>query len=168
VKINRYVPAQLAIGVALIAAAAGCGGSSSASTGSAPQSAAVNIPPPPRKPLSSPEVAVRSYIEGVQAVNGDAICNSLAGALQRSIMTSIVRARPKEAGASCGQAMTGLVEAITSPSEAHAKLPRFRVKQTSGDTAVVTYVGAASHKLRTFVLVKSGPGWLIEKINGKG
>ena len=102
------------------------------------------------------------YIEGVSAVNGGAICNAMDANLEHKIIQEIVRARPSEAHSSCAQALTGLVAATTTPSERSGKLPTFRVT-TTGNTAVVKYVGTHTHHPHTFTLVKQGPGWLIER-----
>lgn len=165
-RIRRYsTPVQIVLGVVLVAVIAGCGGSSSASSGGAPQNAAQTTPQ--RVALTTPQGAVLSYIKGVQAVNGNAMCNALDESLQKATMRTIVRARPAEAGTPCAQALAGLVAATATPGEAHAKLPRLHVT-ISGGTAVVTYVGTMSHERHTLALVKRGSGWLIDKINGKG
>jgi|SRR5580704_4939321 hypothetical protein len=167
--------AWLAVGAVLAAGVAGCGGSSSAAAGS-PSNAASTSPSattattpsnPPRVPLSTPQSAVRSYIEGVDAVNGGTICNTLDANLERTIIKEIVRAKPSEAHSSCAQALTGLVAAITSPSERSGKLPTFHAT-TTGNAAVVTYVGRRTHHHHTFRLVKQDSGWLIDKVNENG
>lgn len=140
-------------------------GKPGASSGSAPQNAALTTTR--RVALGSPQRAVRSYIEGIKAVNGGAICNALDDTLQQSIVRSLVRSRAVPAGASCMQALGALARAATSPSERHSKLPRLHVTRT-GDRAVVRYVGTLSHKRRAFVLVRHGSGWLIDTINGRG
>ncbi len=170
---RRAWPAGLAV-VAFLAAAvgAGCGGGSSASPSNAAStspSATTATPqskPPPRVPLRTPQGAVRSYQRGIQTVNGTAICNSLDENVRQAIIQKIVRARPTEAGAPCAQALAGLAAAITTPSEAHAKLPVLHVT-VNGATAVVRYTGK-SHEPHTFTLVKRGPGWLINTINNIG
>jgi hypothetical protein len=169
-RVNRCAPTRLVVGVALVAVA-GCGGSSDVSP-NAPQEAAVSTPQStqstaPHRPLTTPQGAARSYLEGVQAINGAAICNVLDTGLQRTIIQEVVRVRPLEAGASCAQAVSVVAATATSPNERRAKLPRLHVSRT-GDRAVVSYVGARTHKRRFLVLVKHGSGWLIDQINGKG
>jgi hypothetical protein len=170
-RMHRYAPPALAdlrsviVGVALAAVIAGCGGSSSASSSSAPTNAVQSTPQ--GVALTTPQAAVRSYIEAIRAVNGNAMCNALDEGLQRSIMSEIVRARPAEAGVPCAQALAGFAGATNTPGEARAKLPQFHVT-TSGSTATVTYLGTVTHEQHTISLVKRGPGWLIDKINGKG
>jgi hypothetical protein len=186
-RMNRYAPPALAelraaavavvFGAILLTAATGCGGSSSASPSVPPSSAAQSTPqstpqsttpskPPPRVALRTPQGAVQSYLRGIQTVNGNAICNSLDENVRQAIIQKIVRARPTEAGAPCAQALAGLAAAITTPSEAHAKLPALHAT-VNGATAVVRYTGK-SHEPHTFTLVKSGPGWLIDRINNIG
>ncbi len=176
-RIHRHaLPAGLAVAAVLASAAAGCGGSSGASSGSSANNAAststsastATTPSnPPRVPLSTPQSAVRSYIEGVSAVNGAAICNAMGATLERKIINEIVAARPSEAHSSCAQALTGLVSATITPSERSGKLPTFHVT-TTGNTAVVKYIGTRTHHHHTFTLVKQGPGWLIDEVNEKG
>ncbi|MGH2855038.1 MAG: hypothetical protein ACRDLF_12710 [Solirubrobacteraceae bacterium] len=169
----------MAIGVVAVtvaAASAGCGGSSSASAGGATQSAVQSTPQsttqstapskPRRVALTTPQRAVQSYLEGIQATNGAALCNVLDEGLQRALIQKLVSARPTEAGDSCAQALTELAAAVTHPGERRLR-PRLQVTKT-GDRAVVKYIEPVAHKPRTFVLVKHGPGWLIDKINGKG
>jgi hypothetical protein len=173
-RMHRHtLPAGLAVGVLLAAAVAGCGGGSSASPSNAAstsRSATTATTPSntPRVPLSTPQSAVRSYIEGVNAVNGGAICNAMAASLEHKVVQEIVRARPSEAHSSCAQALTGLVAATTTPSERSGKLPTFHVRTTGANSAVVKYVGTRTHHHHTFTLVKQGPGWLIAKVNEKG
>ena len=177
-RIHRYaLPSGLAVGAVLVAATAGCGGSSSASSGSPPQNAAQSTPQsaatatapstPPKVVLSTPQIAVGSYIEGVSAVNGGAICNAMDERLERKIIQEIVNARPSEASASCAQALSGLVGATINPSERSKKLPTFHVT-TTGNRAVVKYRGTRSHNPHTFTLIKHGSGWLIDKVNENG
>ncbi len=176
-RIHRYAPLSgLAVGAVLAAAVAGCGGSSSASPASTSHNAAQSTTTattattpstPPKVALSTPQSAVRSYIEGVSAVNGGAICNAIDESLERKIIKEIVNARPSEARSSCAQALTGLVGATTSPSERTKKLPTFHVT-TTGNRAVVKYRGLRSHNPHTFTLVKHGSGWLIDTVNENG
>ncbi len=171
-RIHRHaLPAGLAVGALFAAAVAGCGGSSASPSNAAstsPNATTATTPSnPPRVPLSTPQSAVRSYIEGVNAVNGGAICNAMAANLEHKVVQEIVRARPEEAHSSCAQALTKLVAATTTPSERSGKLPTFHVT-TTGSTAVVRYVGTRTHHHHTFTLVKQGPGWLIAKVNEKG
>jgi hypothetical protein len=172
-------PADLrtvAIGVVAGTVIAGCGGSSSASSESAPPNPAQSTPQsatqttaskPQRVAMATPQRAVRSYIEGIQTANGALLCNVLDEGLRRALVQKIVSASPTEAGASCAQALTGLAASVTNPGESRLKLPPLQVTRTSGG-AVVSYLGPRSHQPRTFTLVKRGPGWLIDKINGKG
>jgi hypothetical protein len=164
--------AQLSAGVALVAVVAGCGGSSNASSGAAPpieppSTTQSTTPSEPRRvAMTTPQRAVQSYLEGIQATNGAALCNVLDEGLQRALIQKLVSARPTEAGDSCAQALTELAAAVTNPGERRLR-PRLQATRT-GDRAVVKYIEPKSRKPRTFVLVKHGPGWLIDKINGKG
>lgn len=108
-----------------------------------------------------------SYFEGIKAASGAILCNALDEGVQQALIKKIISSRPTEAGASCAHALTELATAITSPSERSAKVPPLHVT-TTGDGAVVSYVGPLTHKARTFTLVKHGSGWLIDKIDGKG
>ncbi len=154
---------SVAVGVVLAAVLAGCGGSSSAFSGNPAQNAA-SSPPPPRVALRTPGGAVQSYIEGVKTAHGGAICNALDENLRQKIIKAIVRTRISEAGSSCAQAMARLVGARISLKERNAKLPIFHAK-TTGNRAVVKYIGTYTHHPHTFTLVKQGPGWLIDKIS---
>jgi hypothetical protein len=159
---------------ALTAAAAGCGGGGVAPSAGLPAGSLQSTPQPSaaapkraRVMLATPQRAVQSYIEGIQAANGSALCNVLDRSMQRALIEKLVQARPTEAGASCAQALTGLAASVTSPGEQRLRLPPLHVK-TRGATAVVTYRGPRSHEPRSFTLVKRGRGWLIDKINGTG
>jgi hypothetical protein len=160
---------SVAVGVVLVVVLAGCGGGLNASSSNPAQNAASGTPPPPppRVALRTPQGATRSYINGVKTVNGGAICNALEESLRQRVIHEIVSARPAEARSSCAQALAGLVRAQSSPRERKAKLPIFHVK-TTGNTAVVKYVGTYTRHPHTFTLVKQGPGWLIEKISESG
>jgi hypothetical protein len=175
-RAHRYALSHsLVLAAVLAVAVAGCGGSSSGSSASSPHNAASTSPGastttpsnPSKVPLSTPQSAVRSYIEGVVTVNGADICNAIDATLERKIIGEIVHARPSEAHATCAQALTGLVSATTNPSERSRKLPTFHVS-TKGNTAVVKYVGTHTHNPHTFVLVKQGSGWLVDKVNENG
>ncbi len=119
-------------------------------------------PPPPRVALRTPGGAVQSYIEGVKTAHGGVIA-ALDENLRQKIIKAIVRTRISEAGSSCAQAMARLVGARISLKERNAKLPIFHAK-TTGNRAVVKYIGTYTHHPHTFTLVKQGPGWLIDKI----
>jgi hypothetical protein len=162
VRIARYssksLSASLAVGAILIA---GCGGV--ASSESAPPSGAVQVV------RSTPQSTVRAYIEGLTNLNGHAVCSVLDGNLQHVLVSYAVSSRVAASGVPCAEAMSKFAVAITNPRDRGKKipLPKFHVQIEDG-RAVVRYIGALSGAKHTFVLVKSGPGWLIDKINGNG
>jgi hypothetical protein len=166
--IKKFAPWALpTVGAVLAAAVAGCGGGSSAASGGPPQgTTAVSPVKAPKIALNTPEAAARTYILGVQAVAGGAVCGAMDERLRRKIVGEIVKARPSEAHSTCAQALTGLIGATTTPSERNVALPVFHVT-TTGNKAVVKYVGTVSHKPHTFVLIKNPSGWLVDKVNGK-
>jgi hypothetical protein len=159
---NKSAPTALfTIGLVLAAAAAGCGASSTPSSTTATAPAV-----PPKIVLTTPEATARTYIEGVQAVAGGAVCGAMDERLKRKVVGEIVKARPSEAHSTCAQALTGLIGATTTPSERNVALPTFHVT-TTGNKALVKYVGTVSHKPHTFVIVKHPSGWLVDKVNEK-
>jgi hypothetical protein len=165
---NKCAPlAQFTVGVVLAAAVAGCGGGSSAASGGPPQSTTAATPvKAPKIVLNTPEATVRTYILGVQAVAGGAVCGAMDEHLRRKVVGEIVKARPSEAHSTCAQALTGLIGATTTPSERNVALPTLHVT-TTGKKAVVKYIGTVSHKPHSFVLIKHPSGWLVDKVNEK-
>jgi hypothetical protein len=145
---------------AIAIAIAGCGGVAPEST---PQSAPVRVV------RSTPQSTVQGYIEGLTNLNGNAVCSVLDDSLRRVLINYAVSNRVAVAGVPCAEAMSRFAVAITAPRERRKKLPlpTFHVQIKDGK-ATVRYIGSTSHAKHTFVLVKSGSGWLIDKINGNG
>jgi metal-dependent amidase/aminoacylase/carboxypeptidase family protein len=179
---------MLTLGAVVLAVGAGCGGGSAAPAApAAPAASAVTTstsatgaaqgarsqgtrrqtaaPRSPRRAASAvartPQQAVRTYVEGIHAANGAAVCDVMDTKLQREVIAKIVRERPIEAGDTCPQALTDLAAEVTTPGERRPRLPRLNVT-TIGSTDVGVY----SHARRTYALVKHGDGWLIDRISG--
>ena len=150
-------PASLIVGAILIA---GCGGSSAAAGGG--ESSAVV-----RTVYRTPQSAVRGYIKGLEGLKGNVLCGVVDSSLRQSMVSYTVNSGIAEPGTSCAEALRGFAKADTKSSKPGFKLPRLHVA-IRGRRAVVGYIGPRTHKRHTFVLVKSGPGWLIDRIDGSG
>jgi hypothetical protein len=155
------MPGPLAVAAILVA---GCGGVSSVTT-----TQSVVTGTPVRAVLSSPQSAVRSYIEAIEGLDGNTMCSILDEELRRFLVAYTVRNLAVPAGVPCAETMSRFASAITTPGERsrHYKLPTFHVTIT-GNRAVVRYIGSASHEPHTIVLVKRSNGWLLDKVNGNG
>jgi hypothetical protein len=115
----------------------------------------------------TPQEAVRGYVTGVEGLKGSLLCGSVDSSLRRAMINYTIKTGIAEAGASCATALSGLAKVDSKEGKHHFKLPRLHVA-ISGSKALVRYIGPRTHKQDTFALIKSGSGWLINKIDGSG